>query len=123
MAKRDARKQTGNQGEQIAAQYLSNQGYRIVKQNWRCSVGEVDLIVQNEEFLVFVEVRTRRGSRFGTAEESITATKQARLVELAQTYLQQYDVSISQAWRIDVIAIQLTQGTPVINHIENAVGW
>jgi putative endonuclease len=69
-----------------------------------------------------VEVRTRSGSRFGLAEESITPAKQARLIELAETYLQVKSRS-AQVWRIDVIAVQVGPGLPQINHIENAVGW
>ena len=118
----DRRKQTGRQGEDIAAAYLSERGCRIVARNWVCSTGELDIIAQNGDKLIFVEVRTRRGDRFGTAEESITPAKQARLIELAQTYL----LDIPQPhppWRIDVIAVQLGQGLPRINHIENAVGW
>jgi len=118
----DRRKQTGRQGEDIAAAYLSEQGYRIVARNWVCPTGELDIVAQNGDTLIFVEVRTRRGDRFGTAAESITPTKQARLVELAQTYLQ--DIPPPRPpWRIDVIAVQLGQGIPQVNHIENAVGW
>ena len=118
----DRRKQTGRQGEDIAAAYLLEKGCRIVARNWVCSTGELDIIAQNGDNLIFVEVRTRRGDRFGTAAESITPAKQARLIELAQTYLQ--DIPRPHPpWRIDVIAVQLGQGLPQINHIENAVGW
>jgi putative endonuclease len=72
--------------------------------------------------LVFVEVRTRRSRRFGSAEESVTPAKQSRLIELAQAYLQE-TASASQSWRIDVATVQLGPGLPLINHIENAVGW
>ena len=118
----DRRKQTGRQGEDIAAAYLSAKGWRIVARNWVCHTGELDIVAQSGDTLVFVEVRTRRGDRFGTAAESITPAKQARLIELAQTYLQ--GISLPQpGWRIDVIAVQLGQGLPQIDHIENAVGW
>jgi putative endonuclease len=82
----------------------------------------LDIVAQDGDTLIFVEVRTRRGNRFGTAEESITPAKQARLVELAQTYLQDIPRP-NPPWRIDVVAVQLGQGLPQINHIENAVGW
>jgi len=118
----DRRKQTGRQGENIAAAYLSEKGCQIVARNWVCPTGELDIIAQDGDALIFVEVRTRRGDRFGTAEESITPTKQARLIELSQTYLQ--DISQPHPpWRIDVVAVQLGQGLPQINHIKNAVGW
>ena len=116
------RKQTGERGEDIAAAYLVTNGYTIVARNWRCPAGELDLIAETENTLVFVEVRTRRSSRYGTPEESITTAKQSKLVELAQTYLQQMQPP-HPAWRIDVVAVWLRQGQPHINHIENAVGW
>ncbi len=118
----DQRKQTGRQGEEIAAAFLTGQGYQIIGRNWRCPGGELDIIATHSDTLVFVEVRTRSGSRFGLAEESITPAKQARLVELAQTYLQE-KASPAQKWRIDVIAVQLGRGLPQVKHIENAVGW
>jgi putative endonuclease len=118
----DQRKQTGRRGEDIAASFLTGKGYQIIERNWRCSLGELDLIVQNHDTLVFVEVRTRSVSRFGLAEESITPAKQARLIELAQSYVQEKALT-AQRWRIDVVAVQLGRGLPQINHIENAVGW
>lgn len=118
----DRRKQTGRQGEEIAASYLVDKGYKILQRNWHCPTGELDIVMEDDGALVFVEVRTRRGNRFGTAEESITPVKQARLVELAQTYLQEV-VPPHQSWRIDVVAVHLGPGLPQVNHIENAVGW
>ena len=118
----DRRKQTGRRGEDIAASYLADKGYRILHRNWSCPTGELDMVVEDEAALVFVEVRTRRGSRFGTAEESVTPAKQTRLIELAQTYLQEMKPP-HPSWRIDVVTVQLGQGLTQVNHIENAVGW
>jgi putative endonuclease len=113
---------TGRQGETIAADYLANQQYHILHRNWRCAIGELDIVVEKDDFLVFVEVRTRTSNRFGTPEESITAAKQQRLVDLAQTYLQEEQPGHVN-WRIDVIAVHLNSHPPTINHIQNAVGW
>ena len=118
----DKRKQLGRRGESLAASYLTGKGYTIIERNWRCPAGELDLVAQLGDTLVFVEVRTRRGIRFGSPEASITPAKQTRLIELAQTYLQQTPLSY-QTCRIDVIAIHLDSGSSQINHIENAVGW
>lgn len=118
----DQRKQTGRQGEDIAVSFLTGKGYGLIERNWRCPGGELDIIAADGDTLVFVEVRARSGLRFGPAEESITPAKQIRLIELAQTYLQEKAMP-SQRWRIDVVAIQLGRGLPQINHIENAVGW
>ena len=116
------RQQTGQRGEDIAADYLMAKGYRILDRNWRCSIGELDIIMEKGNVLVFVEVRTRTSSRYGSPEESITPAKQAKLIELAHTYLQEVE-SVHASWRIDIAAVVLRRGQPHINHIENAVGW
>jgi putative endonuclease len=118
----DQRKQTGRRGEEIAASHLAGKGYKIIDRNWHCPSGELDIVAEKGGTLVFVEVRTRRGHRFGLAEESITPSKQARLIELAQTYLQETSAG-DLSWQIDVVAVQLGAGLPQVNHIENAVGW
>ena len=118
----DRRRQTGQQGEAIAAGYFIERGFRILDRNWRCPIGELDIVMEQGDTLIFVEVRTRRGQRYGSPEESITPNKQARLIELAHSYLQQLQPS-HQQWRIDILAVQLDQKPPQINHIENAVGW
>jgi Holliday junction resolvase-like predicted endonuclease len=66
----DRRKQTGRQGEDTAAVYLLEKGYRIIERNWVCRTGELDIMAQDGDILVFVEVRARRGKRFGPPEES-----------------------------------------------------
>ncbi len=118
----NSRKQTGRHGEDIATAYLAKKGYKINGRNWRCPVGELDIIAEDGNTLVFVEVRTRSSHRYGSAEESITPAKQARLIELSHSYLQAMEIS-DHPWRIDVVAVQLGPGCPQINHVENAVGW
>ena len=112
----------GQRGEEMAAAYLQQQGYRILERNWRCPVGELDIVAREGEILTFVEVRARRGDRFGTPEESITPAKQARLVELAQTYMQEKGLT-DQSWRIDVVAVEIDRGGRAkrLNLIQNAV--
>jgi putative endonuclease len=101
------KRRLGQRGEEIAAGYLREQGYTILARNWRCPAGEVDIVAREGETLAFVEVRTRRrGSRLGTPEESVTPRKQARMVEVAQTYLQEAGLG-DVAWRIDVVAIEV----------------
>ena len=118
----DRRRQTGQQGEAIAAGYFIERGFRILDRNWRCPTGELDIVMEKNDTLIFVEVRTRRGHRYGTAEESVTPSKQARLIELAHSYIQLTQPP-HQQWRIDIAAVHLGQGTPQVNHLENAVGW
>jgi putative endonuclease len=119
----DRRKRVGNFGEDVAATYLQRQGHQIVARGWRCRYGELDLITRDGAELVFVEVRTRRASDFGTAEESISAAKQARLVRLAYAYLEATGAA-EQPWRIDVLAVALDAGGRVtgVTHIRSAVG-
>jgi putative endonuclease len=119
-----SRQKTGRYGEALAERYLIEAGYQILAKNWRCAVGELDLITRQGETLVFVEVRTRRGTQLGSPEESITPAKQAKLTELAYTFLAENNLE-DDAWRIDVIAIVLNRQNEVqrLNHIEWAVGF
>ena len=119
----NARHSLGQRGEQYAAQYLTDHGYAIRTRNWRCPVGEIDLVTEKDSQLIFVEVRTRRGDRLGTPEESITPTKRARLVAAAQTYLVDEQGQADRDWRIDVVAIEIGSHGEVkrCTLIENAI--
>lgn len=101
------RRRIGALGEEIAANYLKRRGYLILERNIRLGEGEIDIIAEKGEFLVFVEVRTRTGSSFGTPEESVTAQKRERLLTLAQAYIQAHE-GLPPSWRIDVVAVELT---------------
>lgn len=112
----DARHQLGRVGEEMAARLLTEAGLVIVARNWRCAYGELDLVAQEvapdyaqggelATWLVVVEVRIRRGTRYGTAQASVTSTKQAKLRTVAAAYVQA--VNWQGPWRIDVVAIQL----------------
>ncbi len=116
------RKQTGSLGEKVAAEHLIKRGYAVLQQNYRCPIGEIDIVAQDSESLAFVEVRTKRSRQFGTPEESITPTKQAKLIELAESYMQEHG-NPDQPWRIDVMAVELGKGDKVtrIELIKNAV--
>jgi putative endonuclease len=119
----DKRKRLGQFGEDVAANYLQRQGHTIVARGWRCRYGELDLITRDGAELVFVEVRTRRASDFGSAEESVGAIKQARLVRLAYEYLAETSAT-EQPWRIDVLAVTIdaTGKVTAITHIPSAIG-
>jgi putative endonuclease len=116
------RRSLGQRGEAIAVAYLQRHGYAILARNWRCAVGELDIVARDGDCLALVEVRARHGDTYGSAEDSITPRKQAKLVEVAQTYLQA-TAQEDSTWRIDVIAIQIGPGDRVLslNHIRNAV--
>lgn len=120
----NTRRALGSFGETAAAAHLNRHGYSIVARGWRCAVGELDLVAQHDQQLVFVEVRTRRGSSLVSPEESITPTKQARLIALAHAYLDVHNLSADSAWRIDVIAVVIDQAGRIarLTHLQDAVG-
>lgn len=102
--RRTARQLAGDAAEDRALQYLQQQGLGLVERNFRCKGGEIDLVMQDRDMLVFVEVRQRADRRYGGAAASITASKQARLVIAAQTFLQRY--RMPPACRFDVVAVE-----------------
>ncbi|HNS01220.1 MAG TPA: YraN family protein [Anaerolineae bacterium] len=117
------RQRLGRAGEQMATDLLAGKGYQILARNWRSGrSGEIDLVAQDGPCLVIVEVRTRRGRQFGSAEESVTPAKQARLAALAEAY------SAEAGWqgplRIDVVAISLTADGRLLEtrHLMDVVG-
>jgi len=102
------RKALGEFGEKMAREYLKKKGYHILETNFRCREGEIDVVAQDKDYLVFVEVRTRTGSDFGTPEESLTVAKKDRLVSLALAYLQTHR-GLPSLFRFDVVAVELDQ--------------
>lgn len=102
-----ARKNLGESGERVAALALQQRGYTILARNYRTRAGELDLIARDADGLAFVEVRARRGDARGTPEESLTPRKRARLVAVAQEFLQTHSEYAECAWRIDLVAIEL----------------
>ena len=117
------RRDTGNLGEKLAAEFIRKQGYVILQTNYRCPEGEVDIVARQKDCLVFVEVRAKRGREFGSPEESITPAKMEKLRRVAAHYRQTHD-DIPDSWRIDVVAVEIDrQNRPLrIEIIENAVG-
>jgi putative endonuclease len=116
-------KSFGQYGEQLAVDYLTQQGYDIVTTNWHCKYGEIDIVAQKDNLLVFVEVKTRSADTTEGAFESITPRKQKRMTAAAQTYLVAREQEALD-WRVDVIGIAIPRnGTPIIEHAEDALGW
>jgi putative endonuclease len=103
---RGARQGLGRAGEQLAARTLLKRGYRVLEHNFRCQQGEIDIVAEEGQDLVFVEVKTRRGTACGLPEEAVTPRKQRKLIEVAYTYLDLH-MCADRSWRIDVVAIQL----------------
>ena len=117
-----ARKKSGALGEKIAVKHLTGLGYKVLDTNFRCQKGEIDIIARDGDYLVFVEVRTKTGSGFGTPEESVTSAKKEKLISLALVYLQTHS-RLPPLWRIDVVAVELgKEGKPSrIELIQNAI--
>ena len=108
-AKKTAPRQgLGRTGERLAAETLIKQGYQILERNFRCRHGEIDLVAEDQHDLVFVEVKTRRGTSYGRPEEAVTLHKQRKLVEVATYYLDLHACP-DRSWRIDVVAVQLSK--------------
>src|SRR5437764_10597008 len=106
---RGARQGLGRTGERLAAEELVRRGYRILEKNFRCSYGEIDLVAEDEQDLIFVEVKTRRGNVYGLPEEAVTYRKRQKIVQVASCYLDLHACS-ERSWRIDVVAVQLSKG-------------
>ena len=116
------RRKLGDWGEEKALRYLIDQGYQLLTRNWRTREGEIDLVMNLDSTIVFIEVKTRKTDRFGPPEEGITRGKQERLRKTSRAYLQENDYE-NRDWRIDVIAIEATKIGEImrLDHYENAV--
>jgi len=112
----------GQWGEQLAAQYLTQQGLTIIQKNVHTPYGEVDIIAREEDMTVFVEVKARSGDGFGLPEEAVNSKKMSHLVDAAEAFMQEHP-ELPGAWRIDIIAIRGKPGdlSPEIIWFENAI--
>lgn len=117
------RKGLGSRGEEEAAEYLKGLGWQIIARNYRCRLGELDIIARDEQgVLVFVEVRSRAGQSHGLPEESVTYRKQYKLRMLAQQYLLSRPKLAEVPCRFDVVAVEFTPNgdKKELRHIKNA---
>ena len=110
-------REQGEYTENLACRFLENKGLKLIEKNFNCRVGEIDLIMKDADNLVFVEVRYRRSNNFGSGAESITASKQLKLVKTALLYLQQHEKLNKYPSRFDVISITGFIETDNINKI------
>jgi len=109
----------GRQGEDVAALYLKRIGMKILARNLRTPVGEIDLVARHRRFLVFVEVKTRRGTMFGSPAEAVGPRKQRQIVRAARWYLNEIPKQKLQP-RFDVIAIIACGDDLRIEHLPGA---
>jgi putative endonuclease len=114
-----AKDELGRAGEERAAQYFQQKGYRVLDRNWRCASGEIDLVVADERDIVIVEVKTRRGEGFGHPFEAIDARKRARLWRLTAIWMAAHPTELQgHRVRIDAVGIiGLDPSTAPLEHL------
>lgn len=113
------RLELGRLGEDLALQKIRKLGYRCLVRNYRCSLGEVDLIARDGDTLVFIEIKTRRGRPLEFAKEAISRKKRRQLSKVALSYIRDHDCADVKS-RFDVVAISLQGNRREIEVVKNA---
>ncbi len=113
------RRQVGQEGEDLAERFLRARGYTILARNYRCRVGEIDVVALNGDTVVFIEVRTLRGCVYGNPLESVDRRKQRQVAKAAAQYLAYHRLS-DRAARFDVIGVQGTGAAARVSHVVGA---
>jgi putative endonuclease len=116
----DERKQLGRLGEKKAAHYLACKGYKIIDRNYKCRVGELDIIAMEGKTLVIVEVKTRSSLSYGLPCESITATKKQHILRTLRYYVAIHDLEDLDL-RIDVVEVLATAKGIYLHHIKDII--
>lgn len=112
----------GTRGESIAADFLIRAGWSIVHRNFRAGRKEVDLVARRGEVVAFVEVKTRRGSRYGDALDAITAHKRREVEEVALAWIERHG-AVGDVYRFDAVAVRMQpDGASHVEHMEDAWG-
>ena len=107
----------GRYGEKVAVDHLQRAGFVVLDRNWRCALGELDIVARDQGCVVAVEVKTRRSLRFGHPVEAVTARKLARLRRLTALWLREHDVHASLV-RVDVMAVVVPGSGPAqVEHL------
>ena len=118
----DSTRQIGRQGENAACDWLSKNGYEIIQRNYTSPHGEIDIIAEDEKYIVFVEVKYRKNSSFGAPEEAVTTAKQKKIIRGAKLFLYQNRYPTDTPCRFDVVSVYGDE----INWIKDAftlTGW
>jgi putative endonuclease len=111
--------QFGKTAESIAAGQLRKQGYKILAQNYRTSLGEIDIIAREMDVIVFIEVKARNSDRFGNAKQAVTLKKQKKIARVAVSYLKEINQPDARA-RFDVVAVDAKKKDGNMEIIKNA---
>ena len=115
----DGRRHIGESGEALAVKFLKKNGYKIIEQNYRCKLGEIDIIARDGRVLAFIEVKARRTGEFGGPKWAVTPKKQRKISMVALEYLKKTKQMQERA-RFDVVAIRLLPDRPDVEIIKNA---
>lgn len=110
----------GRQAENLACEFLQKRKLKLLTRNFRCATGEIDLIMQDDDTLVFVEVRARRNDLYGRGADTVDKRKQAKLSATAALYLQAQGQKNIQTCRFDVVSISFAHEPPGIDWIPDA---
>jgi len=113
-------RQRGSHWEQVAESFLNQRGLKTLERNYQARCGEIDLIMRDGNTLVFTEVRYRENDRHGSGADSVTRTKQQRIIRAAQRFLQYHPHDSYRPCRFDVISIGNENGRTLLNWIRNA---
>ena len=113
------RQKLGQTGESLAAWYLKKNGYKIIEQNYRTPLGEIDIIAQEKKIIVFGEVKSRRSIRFGNPKWAVTPQKQRKISRVALQYLKSTR-QMNKSARFDVVAVSSNRDEPRIEIVKNA---
>jgi putative endonuclease len=114
-----SRIRTGKRGEELAVAHLQNLGYRILERNYRCPLGEIDIVARDKDTLVFVEVKSRKTEEFGDPELAVGKTKQRKMTLVSLFYLAQKKDSPVKA-RFDVVAVKILHDRTEVKLIRDA---
>jgi putative endonuclease len=116
---RNKQQKFGEKSENLAAWYLKQNGYKIIEQNYRNQIGEIDIIAREKKTIVFVEVKSRKSIRYGNPKLAVTLKKQRKISMVALYYLKSTQQIDSKA-RFDVVAITSNRDEPQIEIVKNA---
>lgn len=116
-----SKKSKGSAGEEFTAKFLKRRGFTILKRNFSCKTGEIDIIAQNHKYIIFVEVKTRGSKSLCSPAEYVDFRKQQRIFKTASFYLSKFPVELQPRFDISEVYFDETSGgKPKINYIENA---
>lgn len=113
------RLELGKLGEDLALKRIKKLGYKLIIRNFRCPLGEIDLIARHREYLVFIEIKTRKGRSLGYAKEAVTAKKRTQISRVALAYMKEHNCCDTKS-RFDVVAVSIFNEKAEIEVIEDA---